>query len=150
MSRSAILKTLAAVALCGWLTSCGLQLEPKGENTGILNKKTQNIGKFDPNAEQRVSDQKIQATDPITAPLAAYGPMMEKVSILAVDQAINLFRAENDRYPKDHAEFMEKIIKANRIALPVLPYGGEYKYDETEHCLKAVYPPKDQGKPGGN
>ena len=76
----------------------------------------------------------------MTAPLSAYGPMVEKVSILAVEHAINLFNATEGRYPKDHAEFMEKIIRANDIKLPVLPYKGQYKYDEEQHALVVVYP----------
>ena len=114
--------------------------EAKQERKGVLGKKTQEIGVFDPQAPQKVSDQKIQASDPVTAPLSAYGPLAEKASILAVDQAINLFQATEGRYPKDHAEFMEKIIRANNMRLPVLPNKGEYRYDEKSHSLVVVYP----------
>ncbi len=31
---------------------------------------------------------------------------------------MDLYQAENDRYPKDYDEFMKEIIKANNIALP--------------------------------
>ena len=114
--------------------------EAKPERKGVLGKTTQEIGVFDPQAPQRVSDQKIQATDPVTAPLSAYGPLAEKASILAVEQALNLFQATEGRYPKDHAEFMEKIIRANNMRLPVLPNRGEYRYDEKTHALVVVYP----------
>ncbi|MGE3316257.1 MAG: hypothetical protein AB7O26_14160, partial [Planctomycetaceae bacterium] len=57
-----------------------------------------------------------------------------------VQQALNLFHAEHERYPKDHAEFMEKIIKANNIQLPELPEGFKYKYDVENHKLEAVKP----------
>ncbi|MFN0054022.1 MAG: hypothetical protein ACKV0T_17725 [Planctomycetales bacterium] len=121
------------------------KVEEKQEKKGIFGKKTQEIGKFDANAPQEISDQKIRATDPVTAPLAAYGPMMERVSMLAIDHAVNLFQATEGRYPKDYDEFMEKIIKANNIQLPVLPYGGKYQYDETTHGLVIVRPrPEDK------
>ena len=107
---------------------------------GIFGKKTQDIGQFDPNkANQVVSDQKIHASDPITAPLSAYGPMMEKISNIAVDSALGIFNVTEERYPASYEEFMEKIIKANNIWLPVLPYKGRYEYDVEHHELKAVY-----------
>lgn len=127
--------------------------EPKPAGNSVLGKKTQDIGKFDPNAVQDVSDQKINATDPLTAGLSAYRPMMEKVSIVAIDQQILIFYVTENRYPT-YEEFMEKIIKANDIWLPVLPYGYKYMYDEPEHKLVSVKPgatPQDQpgeAKPG--
>ena len=48
---------------------------------------------------------------------------------------MDLYHAENDRYPKDYDEFMNEIIKANNIALPQLPHYQEYGYDEKEHKL---------------
>src|SRR5258708_40251150 len=83
------------------------QSKPAAENDkndkGIFGKKTQEIGQFDPNkADQVVSDSKIRAGDPITAPLSAYGPMMEKISNIAVDQALAFFNIEHERYPASH------------------------------------------------
>jgi hypothetical protein len=140
MLRSSIVSCCLAFLL---LSGCGgasakQAAEKKPEKKGIFGKKTQEIGKFDPQANQVVSDQKIHATDPITAPLSAYGPMAEKVSIIAVEHAVNLFNATEGRFPKDYDEFMEKIIKANNIQLPVLPYGGKYQYDEKNHALVVV------------
>ena len=125
--------------------------KPAADNDkGIFGKKTQDIGKFDPNkANQVVSDQKIKAGDPITAPLSAYGPMMEKISNIAVDQALGFFYAEQGRYPDSYEEFMEKIIKANNIQLPVLPYKGHYEYDVEHHELKSIYTPEQAEKKDG-
>jgi hypothetical protein len=125
--------------------------KPAADNDkGIFGKKTQDIGKFDANkANQVVSDQKIHATDPVTGPLSAYGPMMEKISNLAVDQALGFFYAEQGRYPASYDEFMEKIIKANNIQLPVLPYKGRYEYDVENHQLKAVYDRDQAAKKDG-
>lgn len=143
-THRAIVWPLAACLIAACTSGVDQSAEPARKKEPIFGKLTQDIGVFDPNANQVVSDQKIQATDPITAPLSAYGPTMEKVSIIAVEHAINLFYATEGRYPANHQEFMEKIIKANGIKLPVLPYGGEYKYDEANHALVAVYPKKEQ------
>jgi hypothetical protein len=145
--------------VCVWLTwasvGCSRPTEttatpPAGAKQGIFGKTTQDIGVFDPQAAQRVSDQKVVVSDPITAPLTAYGPMVERVSIIAVDQAIALFMATEGRYPKDHDEFMEKVIRANNMKLPVLPNGGQYKYDEQAQTLMVVYPNAQGGNAPAN
>ncbi|MFM8223210.1 MAG: hypothetical protein ACKOJF_30245 [Planctomycetaceae bacterium] len=145
--------------VCVWLTGLAVGCSqptgstapaPAGAKQGIFGKTTQEIGVFDPLAPQRVSDQKVVASDPITAPLTAYGPMVERVSIIAVDQAIALFMATEGRYPKDHDEFMEKVIRANNMKLPVLPNGGQYKYDEQAHTLMVVYPAGQGGNAPAN
>ena len=113
-------------------------MSDKLANCGI-GQKTSEIGKFDPNAQnQVVSDQKINATNPITAPLSAYSPMVERIEMSSIKQAVDLFQAENGRFPKDYEEFMEKVVKPNNIRLPVLPYGGKYQYDEKTHSLMIV------------
>jgi hypothetical protein len=126
---------VAAFLAAGCMDS--LEKQTAKSKDGIVGKKTQDIGKFDPNANQQVSDSKINAS-PGTAAVGAYGPTMERISKIEIDHAINLFQAENGRYPKDYDEFMEKIIKANNIQLPVLPAKGQYKYDEENHCLVVV------------
>ena len=144
LSHVALLLGLSLSAGCGEAKS-----KPADDNSGkgIFGKKTQDIGEFDNNkANQVVSDQKIHATDPITGPLSAYGPMIESISKTQITSALELFRATEDRYPKDHAEFMEKIIKANNIQLPVLPYKGKYQYDVEKHELVIVRSPEDAEK----
>ena len=138
MPRSLVSLALA-LTLCGCMES--LENQTKKSPNSIIGKKTTDIGKFDPNAGNTVSDATIHATDPITAPMSAYGPMMEQISQIQIVPAINLFQAENDRYPKDYDEFMEKIIKANNIELPVLPGGKKYQYDEAEHKLVVIEAP---------
>ena len=114
--------------------------KPKPEKKkSILKQRTQDIGKFDPDAGRRISDGKIQATDPLTAPLAAYGPMAGQVSQLAIDKQIGLYVAEHGRFPT-YEEFMSDIVKKHNMRLPVLPYKMEYQYDEQNHKLVIVYP----------
>lgn len=122
--------------------------EPK--DNFIVGKRTQEIGKFDPNELTRkagaVASQKITAKDPITLSGNAYVTMIGKISIDQMDYAVRLFQASEGRFPKDYQEFMDKIIKENNIALPKLPFYQEYKYDEANHRLLVVeYPEKKAG-----
>jgi len=82
-----------------------------------------------------VATTKITAKDPITLPGNAYVTMIGQTSILKMQHAMDLYHAENDRYPRDYNEFMNEIIKANNIALPQLPYYQKYGYDEKEYKL---------------
>jgi hypothetical protein len=144
VSRIPIVLALLLSAGCLESTS-----SPSNDNSGkgIIGKTTQDIRQFDANKQnQVVSDQKIHATDPITAPLSAYGPMMERISTIEITSALNLFHAENERYPKDLDEFMEKIVKPNNIRLPVLPYKGRYEYNVEKHELMIVRDAEDAKK----
>jgi hypothetical protein len=127
--------------LCGCLES--LEKQTQKSPNSIIGKTTQDITAFDPTAGAKVSDSKIQATDPITSGTSAYGPMLERISKTHIEHAVRLFEAENGRYPQNFDEFMEKIIKANRIELPVLPGGKKYQYDEVNHSLVVIDAPTE-------
>lgn len=117
-----------------------LEEQTKKDPNSIIGKKTQDVGEFDPNAGAKVSDSKINATDPITAPLSAYGPMLEQISKTHIEGALRIFEATEGRYPNSHEEFMTAIIKANNIQLPVLPGGKQYQYDVENHKLVVIEP----------
>ena len=131
----------AGVCLCGCMQS--LEEQTKKSKNSIIGKKTQEIGQFDPNAGKKVSTSKIEITDPVTGSLQAYGPMLERISKSHIEHAVRLFEAENGRYPQNYDEFMEKIIKANKIELPVLPGSKKYEYDEANHSLVVVDGPAE-------
>lgn len=118
----------------------------------IVGKRTQEIKNAGPELQQgdaRVATTKITAKDPITLQGNAYVTSIGRIAIMQIEQAINLYHAANDRYPKDYEEFMSEIIKANNIGLPQLPYYQKYGYDEKEHKLIVLeYPElKDQPLP---
>jgi hypothetical protein len=142
-------RLLVLVAVCTLAAGC-IEAEkpaaPKGDGESILKKKTQDIGKYDPAAGRTVSDSKVRATNPITGPLEAYGPMVEQMSKVTVDQMLLMYYTEHGRWP-NYDEFMSQIIKANNVWLPVLPAKMEYQYDEANHQLVVVYPPDS---PEGN
>ncbi len=139
--RLMLLLTASVLLLCGCSES--LEKQTQKSKNSIIGKTTQEIGQFDPNAGLTVSDSKIQATDPLTAGTSAYGPMLEKISKSHIEHAVRLFEAENGHYPKNYEEFMEKIIKANQIQLPLLPGGKRYQYDEANHALVVVDAPTE-------
>jgi len=141
MSRSALMVT-GALMLCGCMKPLDQQVQ-KTTTSKVIGKKTQDIGEFDKNAGAKVSDSKIHATDPITAPTSAYGPMLENISKNHIAHALNLFNATEGRYPNSYDEFMTRIIKENRIELPVLPGGKKYQYDVENHQLVVIDAPAD-------
>ncbi len=114
----------------------------KSENS-IIGKKTQDVGEFKPQAGAVVSDSKVRVDTPGLSGLQAYGPMVEQISKLGIEQAINIFNATEGRYPNSYEEFMTRIIKENNIQLPVLPGGAKYQYDVENHKLVVVEAPTD-------
>ncbi|MEI7780753.1 MAG: hypothetical protein WCJ18_02370 [Planctomycetota bacterium] len=78
----------------------------------------------------------------------AYRTSVGKLSIIAVDQKMSFFQAENDRKPKDYNEFMDRIIekgKPDGILLPMLPYYQEYAYDPEANALVVMeFPAKKE------
>lgn len=115
----------------------------------IVGKRTQDIKDADAELQKGDSHQvqpRITAKDPITLQGNAYVSMIGQASILNIQHAMDLYRAEHDRYPKDYDEFMNDIIKANNIALPQLPVYQKYAYDEQEHKLIILeYPDLKRG-----
>lgn len=106
--------------------------------TAPKQKTTDKIGEFDPNAGDEVVKPDVRITNPITGPLEAYHPLMQKVAALGIEHAVNLFNASEGRYPNSYDEFMTRIIKENNIRLPVLSPGLEYQYDVENHKLLVI------------
>src|ERR1700733_603359 len=96
----------AAVIGCltvGLLSGCmdSLAKQAKKDPNSIIGKKTDDIKEFDPNAaHQVVSDSKPHADDPVLYAMQMYGPMIEQISTMYIDHALDLFNASEGRYPK--------------------------------------------------
>lgn len=138
LTRCAICLILATTCGCGMQS---LEDQTKKSPDSIIGKTTQDVGEYDPNANAKVSNSKINATDPFTAPTSAYGPMLEKISKSHIEHALNLYQATEGHFPNDYDEFMTHIIKANNIKLPVLPAGAKYQYDVENHRLVVIEAP---------
>lgn len=129
---------------CSLVLTCLLGCEePKKSPNSIIGKTTQNVGEHQPDAGAKVSDSKVRVSDPVTAPLQAYGPMVEQLSKTTIAHALNLFNATEGRYPNSYDEFMARIIKENNIRLPVLPGGKKYEYDVANHQLVVIDAPAE-------
>ena len=113
---------------------------------GIFGKTTQDIGKFDPNASHNVVDSKIRVTTPGSAALESYGPLVQKVAGLGVQQRVEQFNALNGKYPT-YEEFMSQIVKDEQapLRLPVLPGKKKYYYNEANHTIVVVDPNPPEG-----
>lgn len=105
---------------------------------GAKLKTTDDIGEYDANAGKETVDSKVKITNPVTGALEAYEPLKQQVSELAITNAVQVFHALEGRYPKDHDEFMAKVIKQNNIRLPQLSPGKRYEYDVANHQLMVV------------
>ena len=147
--RVSILTILYALVLsAGCEEEQNVSAKPSGQAKGksstptkpefIVGKRTQDIKNATVETKKEgttVATTKITAKDPITLPGNAYVTMIGQTSILNMQHAMDLYHAENDRYPRNYDEFMNEIIKVNNIALPQLPYYQKYGYDEKEHKL---------------
>jgi len=141
--RSITLLTLATVCCgCAETETAPQNAQQDGKPGGAGMKVTDDIGEFDPAANKEVASSEVKISNPLTGALEAYQPLKEKVAGLGIDHAVNLFQALEGRYPKDHDEFMEKVIKANHIKLPTLGKGKSYEYDVENHKLVVVIDPK--------
>lgn len=116
----------------------------KREMKPILGERTQDIRdantEFKNEGAQKASP-RIVSRDPITLPGNAYVSIIGQAAFGNIKHAVDLWQATNGRYPKDYQEFMDEIIKANNISLPLLPHYQEYSYDANTHSLIIVeYP----------
>jgi hypothetical protein len=80
----------------------------------------------------------------IATPAATLWATRERMVFeVQIPTAMKLFKATEDRAPKTHEEFMEKIIKDNQIHLPELPEGDRYRYDPKTEQLMVESPEKE-------
>jgi hypothetical protein len=125
---------------------------PAAKQTGpIIGQRTTEIRDAKKEVQQGgavVATTKITAKDYITLQGNAYVTVVGRTSVLMIQQAMDLYYAENARYPKDYDEFISVIIKANNISLPQLPPYQKYGYDEKEHKLIILEYPDLKNQPG--
>jgi hypothetical protein len=68
--------------------------------------------------------------------------VLNVVDTLAWTQGVRNFKAEQGRKPKDHAEFMSRVVEYYELQLPQLEEGQEYLYDpngETDGDFGQLY-----------
>lgn len=130
-----MLSCLSVVFTTGCLPS-----EPSDPNkpASIIDQKTQEIGEFKPDGDAKEADLQVENSLSPLASMKAYGYIVSTLTSQQIDQMVVMFEIENDRYPKDHEEFMREIIKKYNIQLAVLPGKRRYQYDVKNHKLVVV------------
>lgn len=145
---------VAGLAIAAGVLGCSVERKGTGgtevgnepeHHVPVFKKTTQEIAKFDPAAGRKVSDSKVNATDPVFGPLQALGPILEQTTKVTVNGYVTNFYALEGRWP-NYDEFMNQIIKQNGVQLPVLPAKMEYQYDEAKHELVVVAPQTEEEK----
>ncbi|MCP4782098.1 MAG: hypothetical protein GY903_11250 [Fuerstiella sp.] len=121
-------------------TGCADSVEPQTAQPkqSAKLKTTDDIGEFKADDGKQTVSSKVKISNPITGALEAYAPMKQQLGELKIKQSVDFFNASEGRYPKDHEEFMTKVIKANNIRLPALGPGKQYQYDVQNHALMVV------------
>lgn len=73
---------------------------------------------------------------PLLQPASVYWKARKQLTQeILIPKAVQMFEALNGRKPASHSEFMDKIIRENRIPLPKLDAGLEYFYDPEQEEL---------------
>jgi hypothetical protein len=80
--------------------------------------------------------------DPIATPVSTLWSVKEQLVLIQIQSALQLYKAADSdgRGPRNHKEFMEKIVRANDIRLPKLPSGHRYVYDPAKEELMVEKP----------
>lgn len=78
---------------------------------------------------------KITGSGILRTPIKAGIKAEQRIGLMAVEHALNLYMASEGDYPKSHEEFMEKIVEANQIKLEPLNGPYEYWYNAEAHQL---------------
>ena len=66
----------------------------------------------------------------ITQPISTYFQTRDRIAFsVQIPHQMNMFKAMNNRNPKDLDEYMKQIIKPLGVQLPELPEGHRYVYD---------------------
>ena len=81
----------------------------------------------------------------LMTPLSVYFSAQQRVVFsIQIPHALDLFKATENRLPKSHEEFMQKIIKEQDIVLPELPRGHRYVYDPKKGELMVERPAQER------
>ena len=71
----------------------------------------------------------------------AYRTSVGTMAVLAVEQKMQMHRAQFGKLPENYERFMDDIIgpgKPDGLHLPMLPYYQEYAYNPTSHKLVVI------------
>ncbi|MFO0905872.1 MAG: hypothetical protein U0939_22885 [Pirellulales bacterium] len=78
----------------------------------------------------------------VTPAKALFATKERVVFEVQLPQALQLYKAEHGQAPQSHDEYMQRIVAANSINLPVLPANRQYQYDPQTEQLMVVPTPQ--------
>jgi len=119
------------------------QAAKKKKPQGILGKRTQDIGEWDPDAERTLRQEGGDNVNIINHQSQTLSYAIHETARLQVKRALSYFNAETGRYPESHEEFMEKVVKKYGVKLPQPVTTAEYQYDVENHELLVVEKKKE-------
>ena len=116
--------------------------KPAVQNRKTIGKTTQNVLELKAAREAGAVPASMAITSSgIGVTADAYRTSVGTMAVLAVEQKMQMHRAQFGSLPKDYESFMEDIIspgKPDGLQLPMLPYYQEYAYDPTSNKLIVV------------
>jgi hypothetical protein len=142
---SAIVGSLVVVLLAGCMQS--LSEQTKADPNINIKKKTDDIKKFDPKANQKIDPVHAHADDPVLGPVQMLRPTINRIELMNLEHTLDIYNASEGHYPQSYEEFMTKVIKGYGITLTVLSPGWQYAYDVENHKVLIVEA-KDAGAKG--
>lgn len=108
---------------------------PANSSAAADNSSAANAPQQDENADAEVAKVGFgkkghyDSNDYISVTVGAQFRARERITLLNITHAMQIYKAEHAEYPQTQEEFWEKIIKANSIQLPELPAGQKFLYD---------------------
>jgi hypothetical protein len=131
---------LLAVAGCGKPTGSSTATAPQAPQAPVAPQMEQVAAGVGVGEKGRRLDQD-HVVDAIAQPAKSLFAVEERLTFnVQIVQALNFFKSSEGRAPKDHDEFMQKIIQPNNIQLPELPAGQRYVWDPATEKLMVERP----------
>ena len=116
--------------------------EPRVQTRKIIGKTTQNVLELEAARQAGGVPASMAITGSgIGVSADAYRTSVGTMAVLAVEQKMQMHRAQFGKLPENYERFMDDIIgpgKPNGLQLPMLPYYQEYAYDPTSHKLVVI------------
>ena len=135
---------------CLELTDSSRTTKPTVQTRKTIGKTTQNVLELKAARQAGgVSASMAITSSGIGVTADAYRTSVGTIAVLAVEQKMQMHRAQFGQLPENYESFMDDIIspgKPDGLQLPMLPYYQEYAYDPTSHKLVVIEFP-DKKKP---
>ena len=116
--------------------------EPTVQTRKTIGKTTQNVLELEAARQAGGVPASMATTNSgIGVSADAYRTSVGTMAVLAVEQKMQMHRAQFGKLPENYERFMDDIIgpdKPDGLHLPMLPYYQEYAYDPTSHKLVVI------------